>query len=156
MVTRRSTTSRRLSPSGLPTLVRSHGRARTVSALESPFSTHCERNADTAQGYRNEEEAGKAIRDSGLARKDIYITTKFSGRDDLTIEEAIHASLSNVRIHFAGTLDMRLTKLCGCSWVWSMSTCTLFMLPATPSQTFLPLGRSWRNSKPRDSPKVSA
>ena len=125
-------------------------------ALKSRFSTHCERNADTAQGYRNEEEAGKAIRESGLARKDIYITTKFSGRDDLTIEEAIHASLSNVRIHFAVTLDMRLTKLCGCSWVWSMSTCTLSTLPASPSQTFLPLGRSWRNSKHRDSPKVLA
>lgn len=30
-------------------------------------------------GYRNEESVGDAIRDSGLARKDIYVTTKYSG-----------------------------------------------------------------------------
>ncbi|TFK87197.1 Aldo/keto reductase [Polyporus arcularius HHB13444] len=55
---------------------------------------------DTAQGYRNEEEAGKAIRESGLARKDIYITTKFSGRDELTIEEAIQSSLKNLGVDY--------------------------------------------------------
>ncbi len=55
-------------------------------------------DADTAQGYGNEAEAGKAIRESGLARKDIYITTKFSNRDGLTIEEAIQSSLKKVRV----------------------------------------------------------
>ncbi len=41
--------------------------------------------ADTAQVYGNEEEAGKALRESSLARKDIYITTKFSDRDGFNI-----------------------------------------------------------------------
>ncbi|KAK2464488.1 hypothetical protein APHAL10511_003467 [Amanita phalloides] len=34
---------------------------------------------DTAPVYWNEEETGKAIRESGLSRSEIYITTKFSG-----------------------------------------------------------------------------
>ncbi|KAL6298910.1 NADP-dependent oxidoreductase domain-containing protein [Sparassis latifolia] len=46
---------------------------------------------DTAQVYRNEEEAGVAIRASGLARSDLYITTKYSGKTD--IDTAIRNSL---------------------------------------------------------------
>lgn len=52
--------------------------------------------ADTAQSYQNEAEAGKAIRESGLPRKDLYITTKFSGRDGLDIETSIQNSLKFV------------------------------------------------------------
>ncbi|KAI1798298.1 Aldo/keto reductase [Ganoderma leucocontextum] len=55
---------------------------------------------DTAQAYRNEEEAGNAIRESGLARQDIYITTKFSGRDGLGIEESIQNSLKNLGVKY--------------------------------------------------------
>ncbi|KAK9899660.1 Aldo/keto reductase [Cystobasidium minutum MCA 4210] len=35
---------------------------------------------DTAQIYGNEEQVGKAIKDSGLKRDDLWITTKWSGR----------------------------------------------------------------------------
>lgn len=52
--------------------------------------------ADTAQAYRNEYEAGIAIKESGLDRKDLYITTKFSGRDGLDIPTSINNSLKNV------------------------------------------------------------
>lgn len=34
------------------------------------------RHFDTADGYQNEEYVGKAIRDSGVPRKDIFVTTK--------------------------------------------------------------------------------
>lgn len=51
---------------------------------------------DTAQSYRNEVEAGKAIRESGLAREEIYVTTKYSGLDGLDIETSIQNSLANV------------------------------------------------------------
>jgi 2,5-diketo-D-gluconate reductase B len=34
------------------------------------------RHIDTAQGYENEDEVGRAIKDSGIARNDIWITTK--------------------------------------------------------------------------------
>lgn len=35
------------------------------------------RHIDTAQGYGNERSVGRAIRDSGIAREDLYVTTKF-------------------------------------------------------------------------------
>lgn len=38
------------------------------------------RHVDTAQMYGNEEGVGKGVRDSGLAREDIWITTKLAGR----------------------------------------------------------------------------
>jgi 2,5-diketo-D-gluconate reductase A len=34
------------------------------------------RHLDTARVYRNEEEVGRAVRDSGIAREDVFITTK--------------------------------------------------------------------------------
>lgn len=60
-----------------------------------PFPT-----TDTAQAYRNEAEAGKAIRESGLAREDIFVTTKYSGLGGLDIETSIKDSLSKVRPSF--------------------------------------------------------
>lgn len=36
------------------------------------------RHIDTAQGYRNEQSVGKALKDSGIDRAEVFITTKFS------------------------------------------------------------------------------
>lgn len=55
---------------------------------------------DTAQSYRNEAEAGKAILESGLAREDIFITTKYSGLDGLDIETSIRNSLKNLGVKY--------------------------------------------------------
>ena len=41
-------------------------------ALESGY-----RHIDTAQAYGNEESVGRALRDSGVPREDVFITTKF-------------------------------------------------------------------------------
>ncbi|KAG6846219.1 hypothetical protein H0H93_015360, partial [Arthromyces matolae] len=54
----------------------------------------------TAQAYQNEEEAGIAIRESGLARQDIFITTKYSGRDSLDIPTSIENSLKNLGVTY--------------------------------------------------------
>src|SRR6476469_3057986 len=35
------------------------------------------RHIDTAQAYGNEESVGRALRDSGVPREDVFITTKF-------------------------------------------------------------------------------
>jgi diketogulonate reductase-like aldo/keto reductase len=51
------------------------GVAAMVSALENGY-----RLLDTAVNYGNEEEVGKAIRRSGLAREDIQVATKIPGR----------------------------------------------------------------------------
>ncbi|EIM83762.1 Aldo/keto reductase [Stereum hirsutum FP-91666 SS1] len=55
---------------------------------------------DTAQAYGNEEEAGRAFHESGLARSDVFITTKFSGRDGLDIETSIQNSLKNLGVSY--------------------------------------------------------
>ncbi|KAI5119234.1 hypothetical protein M0805_002159 [Coniferiporia weirii] len=55
---------------------------------------------DTAQVYRNEAEAGKAFKDSGLARSDVFITTKWSGLDGLDIPTSINNSLKNLGVSY--------------------------------------------------------
>jgi diketogulonate reductase-like aldo/keto reductase len=57
-------------------------------------------HVDTAQSYRNEAEAGLAIRESGLGRNDIFITTKYSGLNGLDIETSIHNSLKNLGVEY--------------------------------------------------------
>lgn len=50
-------------------------RAAVLHALESGY-----RLIDTSEQYGNEVPVGRAIRDSGLPREDIFITTKFNAR----------------------------------------------------------------------------
>jgi len=57
-------------------------------------------HVDTAQSYRNEEEAGQAIRESGLAREDIFVTTKYSGLNGLDIPTSIQNSLKNLGVSY--------------------------------------------------------
>ncbi|MDG4829171.1 aldo/keto reductase [Solwaraspora sp. WMMD1047] len=53
------------------------------------------RHLDTATMYGNEEEVGRAVRDSGIAREDIFITTKLpperAGRERATIDASLAA-----------------------------------------------------------------
>jgi diketogulonate reductase-like aldo/keto reductase len=45
------------------------------------------RHVDTAQAYGNEESVGRALRDSGVPREEVFITTKFyPARDDPEVE----------------------------------------------------------------------
>jgi 2,5-diketo-D-gluconate reductase A len=57
-------------------------------ALEAGY-----RHLDTATMYRNEAEVGRAVRDSGLDRADIFITTKLppgnAGRERATIDASL-------------------------------------------------------------------
>jgi len=55
---------------------------------------------DTAQSYRNESEAGTAIRESGLKREEIYVTTKYSGLDGLDVQTSIYNSLKNLGLSY--------------------------------------------------------
>ncbi|GAB3920602.1 aldo/keto reductase [Kribbella albertanoniae] len=53
------------------------------AALEAGY-----RLIDTAQGYGNEVSVGKAIRDSGIPREEIFLTTKFDPNRDDSFTEA--------------------------------------------------------------------
>jgi 2,5-diketo-D-gluconate reductase A len=59
-------------------------------ALESGY-----RHIDTATTYRNESEVGRAVRDSGLDRGEVFITTKLppgnAGRARATLAESLSA-----------------------------------------------------------------
>jgi diketogulonate reductase-like aldo/keto reductase len=57
-------------------------------AIEAGFS-----HLDTAQWYRNEESVGVAIRESGLSRDELYVTTKWSFGN---VHDAVRASLSKL------------------------------------------------------------
>ena len=53
------------------------------------------RHIDTATMYRNEKETGRAIRDSGLDRRDVFLTTKLpgegAGRERATLAASLRA-----------------------------------------------------------------
>lgn len=58
------------------------------------------RHVDTADGYGNEEEVGRAIRDSGIPRKDIFVTTKLNNTDHHRVAEAFERSLKALDIEY--------------------------------------------------------
>jgi len=60
------------------------------------------RHIDTAMIYGNEEAVGKAIKDSGIAREDIFLTTKLWNDDQRSgkVQEAIEASLKRLSLDY--------------------------------------------------------
>ncbi|KAF9243808.1 NADP-dependent oxidoreductase domain-containing protein [Melanogaster broomeanus] len=67
---------------------------------------------DTAAFYQTEKYIGIALRESGLPRSSVYITTKYSNKD-VTVRESMRNSLENLGltfvdlylVHFPGTLE---------------------------------------------------
>lgn len=62
---------------------------------------------DTAAYYNNEVQVGKAVRDSGIPREEIFVTTKMWNNDqrDDRQEDAFHESLNRLKI---GYIDLYL------------------------------------------------
>ena len=52
------------------------------------------RHLDTARVYRNEEEVGRAVRDSRIAREEVFITTKLPPDVAGRARETLSASLA--------------------------------------------------------------
>jgi len=80
-------------------------------ALEAGY-----RLIDTAQAYGNEASVGKALRDSGVARGDVFITTKFfPAREDPAVE--IEKSLQRLGVD---QVDLYLVHWPqgGPTWAW--------------------------------------
>ncbi|WVQ64437.1 uncharacterized protein L199_002603 [Kwoniella botswanensis] len=67
---------------------------------------------DTAQVYRNEEEVGQALKESGLARKDVWITTKWSGVDDKDPKTSCEESLQKLGIEYIDLYLIHHPRLC--------------------------------------------
>jgi 2,5-diketo-D-gluconate reductase A len=58
------------------------------------------RHIDTATGYGNETQVGKAIRDSGVGRENVFITTKCPPGNAGRERETIDASLKDLGVDF--------------------------------------------------------
>jgi len=82
------------------------------SALELGY-----RHIDTAQAYGNESSVGQALRESGVARDEVFITTKFHpGRRDPLKEAAF--SVEQLEVDY---VDLYLVHWPGggATWAWS-------------------------------------
>ncbi|ANZ62050.1 2,5-diketo-D-gluconic acid reductase [Secundilactobacillus paracollinoides] len=73
------------------------------------------RHIDTAYVYGNEKSVGKAINDSGIAREDIFLTSKLPGevKDASQVADYFNTTLSNLDTDY---LDLYLIHA---PWPWS-------------------------------------
>jgi 2,5-diketo-D-gluconate reductase A len=71
------------------------------TALEAGY-----RLIDTAENYRNEDAVGQALRDSGIDRSEVFITTKFNRRWHSVdgVRQAYEASLERLGVDYADML----------------------------------------------------
>ncbi|PYI11670.1 Aldo/keto reductase [Aspergillus sclerotiicarbonarius CBS 121057] len=79
---------------GLGTWQSKSGEA-VVSALRAGY-----RHIDTAAAYGNEAEIGQAIKESGVPRQDIFLTTKLGIKWHTRVPEAIAASLQALQTDY--------------------------------------------------------
>ena len=58
------------------------------------------RHIDTAMIYRNEEEVGQAIADSGIEREELFVTTKLWNDDHAAVQAAFDLSLQKLGLEY--------------------------------------------------------
>lgn len=59
------------------------------------------RHVDTAENYENEEPVGKAVRESGLDRGELFVTTKFNRKWHADPEAGVKANLQRLGLDYA-------------------------------------------------------
>jgi diketogulonate reductase-like aldo/keto reductase len=85
--------------------------AAVRSALEAGY-----RHIDTAQAYGNEESVGRALRESGIAREQIFVTTKFHpGKKDPVAE--LEGSLRRLGVDYVDLYIIHWPQG-GPTWAW--------------------------------------
>ncbi|KAJ4481106.1 reductase AKOR2 [Lentinula aciculospora] len=67
----------------------------TLTALKAGY-----RHIDTASGYGTERSVGLAIKESGLKREDVFITTKLSYTDHSRVQDSFNESLANLGVDY--------------------------------------------------------
>lgn len=76
------------------------------------------RHIDTALAYQNEKEVGEGIKDSGVPREEIWLTTKLDNDWHHRVEEGITSSLKDLQtdyvdlylVHWPASMDPNDTK----------------------------------------------
>jgi len=74
------------------------------------------RHIDTAQAYGNEESVGQGLRESGVPRDEVFVTTKFYPRNDDPVEAAA-ASLERLGIDYLNLYIVHWPQG-GPTWAW--------------------------------------
>src|SRR3954467_14724228 len=75
------------------------------------------RHVDTAQAYRNEASVGRAVRDSGVPRDEVFITTKFYPRSSRDPEEEAKRSLERLGVDQVDLYIVHWPEG-GATWAW--------------------------------------
>ena len=75
--------------------VDNNGYHSVIAALKAGY-----RHIDAAAIYLNEEEVGRAIKDSGVPREEIFITTKLWGTEQRDPEAALNKSLKRLGLDY--------------------------------------------------------
>jgi diketogulonate reductase-like aldo/keto reductase len=74
------------------------------------------RRIDTAAVYRNEEEIGRAVRDSQIPREQIFVTTKLHPRHTKSRDDVIEAArASAVRLGLGYVFSRSIRSIDQCS-----------------------------------------
>ena len=74
------------------------------------------RHIDTAQAYGNEESVGRALKQSGVPREEVFITTKFYPGSEDPVAEA-EGSLSRLGVDFVDLYIIHWPQG-GATWAW--------------------------------------
>ncbi len=74
------------------------------------------RHVDTAQAYGNEESVGQGLRESGVAREEVFVTTKYFPRRDEPFA-AIEASLRRLGVDYVDLYIVHWPEG-GPTWAW--------------------------------------
>jgi diketogulonate reductase-like aldo/keto reductase len=74
------------------------------------------RHIDTAQAYGNEESVGRALKDSGIPRDEVFITTKFNPNRRDPVKE-VEASLRKLGVEYVDLYIVHWPQS-GPTWAW--------------------------------------
>lgn len=85
------------------------------------------RHLDTAQLYANEAEVGRGLADSGVARQDVFITSKV-WRDNLAYDDVIRSTEASLRELGSGYIDLMLLHWPHTGYPWQRSLDALVVL----------------------------
>lgn len=73
---------------------------------------HGYRHIDTAADYKNEKEVGLGIKASGVARSEIFLTTKLGNSSQGNVAQALEDSLKNLATNYLDLCEHRLVSAC--------------------------------------------
>ncbi|ORY23695.1 putative oxidoreductase, partial [Naematelia encephala] len=87
-----------------------HTKERTIADLGTAIEVGFD-HIDTSDNYKNEEEVGQAIKESGLARSEVYLTTKYSVLDK-SPSESVEESLEKLGVTYVDLYLIHAPRFC--------------------------------------------